>query len=161
MVGDEVMTGDQISAIVCRSAAAALNQIADKVAADSLPEVPLENGELRASAVYPGNDPDGTSSATEDDLEATVSYNTVYASAQHEGFAEQERMHPVVYIKDVGWRTLTNKIQPHTVMWVVKNYSEPGTQSHFLSDPFKAMVPRMEPFVAASISKGLDEANRP
>jgi Minor capsid protein len=160
MVND-VMTGDEMATVVRRSAARALNQIADKVAADSLPEVPLENGELRASAVYPGNDPDGPSSATDEKLEATVSYNTVYAAAQHEGWAEQNRMHPAVYIKDVGWRTLTDKLKPHTLVWVVKHHTEPGTKSHFLSDPFKSMIPRMEPFVAASIAKGLDEANRP
>lgn len=156
-----VMTGKQIQGIIARSAADALNQLADKVAADSLPEVPLEYGELRASAVYPGNDPDGASRATEDNLEATVSYNTVYAAAQHEGFAEQNRIHPVVYIEGVGWRTLVDKFYPHTVLWVVKNHTEPGTKAHFLSDPYKAMIPRMEPFVAASISKGLDEANKP
>jgi hypothetical protein len=161
MPDDSVMTGDQMAHIVCRSAATALNQLADKVAADSLIEVPLENGELRASAVYPGNDPDGASAATEDDLEANVSYNTVYAAAQHEGWAEQNRMHPVVFIKDVGWRTLTDKIYPHTVLWKVKKYSEPGTGAHYLSNPYKRMIPRIEPFVAASISKGLDEANKP
>lgn len=159
-MADGVMTGAQIAQIVSRSAATALNQLADKVAADSLEEVPLLNGELRASAVYPGNDPEGTSAATEEDLEATVSYNTVYAAAQHEGFAEQQRMHPVVFIKDVGWRTLVDKSYPHTVLWVVKKYTEPGTKSHFLGDPFKAMVPRMEPFVSASVAKGLDEANK-
>lgn len=161
MPDDGVLTGKQLQKIVCHGAAGALNQLADKVAADSLPEVPLEFGELRASAVYPGNDPDGTSTATEDDLEAMVSYNTVYAAAQHEEWAEQSRMHPVVFIAGVGWRTLVDKIYPHTVMWVVKNHTEPGTKGHFLSDPYKAMVPRMEPFVAASIARDIDEAKKP
>lgn len=147
---------EKVIVIVKKAAAKAFNQLADKVAADSLEEVPLEFGGLRASAVYPGNDLDGLSTATEDKLESQVSYNTVYAAAQHEGWALQHRNHPVAFIEGVGWRTITSKIYEHEVLWVVKNYSEPGTKSHFLSDPYKAMVPRMEPFVSATIAKELD-----
>jgi hypothetical protein len=157
MPDDINITSAQVQVIVKQSAAKAFNQLADKVAADSLVEVPLETGTLRASATYPGNDP--ASAATEDDLEATVAYNTVYAHAQHEGMALQKRLHPSVYIEGVGWRTLTNVSKPHQVMWVVKEYTEPGTKKKFLEDPYKAMIPRMEPFVAASIAKGIDEAN--
>jgi hypothetical protein len=149
----------QVIDAVLKGTAQALNQLADKVAADSLPEVPLEYGTLRASAVYPGNDPDGESTATEDNLEAQVSYNTVYAAAQHEGWALQQRSHPVVYIEGVGFRTLTEKFYPHEVVWVVKKYNEPGTKSHYLSDPFKAMVPRMEPFIGATIAQTLDKTS--
>lgn len=146
---------DIVVPLILRASAQAINQLMDKVAADSLEEVPLEFGELRASAIYPGNDADGTSTATEDNLEAAASYNTVYAAAQHEGQAIQERNHPVVLTK-VGWRTLLSVDYQHTILWVVKKYTEPGTKAHFLSDPLKAMVPRTEPFVSASIAQALD-----
>lgn len=150
---------DGIEWRVRTAAATALNQLADKVAADSVPEVPFEFGELRASALYPGNDPG--SQCSPDDLAAgaLASYNTVYAAAQHEGWAIQHRMHPVVPLFKsgvlVGFYTDTSKIDVHEIVWVVENYSEPGTKDHFLEDPLKANIPRMELFMAASISAEL------
>ena len=132
------MTSDDIKHLILKASANALNQLADSVAADAIPETPLEQGTLRASEVYPGNDVDGSHTATEDNLESKVSFNTVYAAAQHEGWAIQHR----------GGKE---------VFWQVKNYSEPGTKSKFLEDPWKKMIPRMEPFIAASIRKAIDE----
>jgi hypothetical protein len=130
----------EIERIILKATAEALNKLGDQVAALSLPEVPLEEGTLRGSAVYPSND-DGSHSATPEHLESMVSYNTVYAAAQHEGWALQHRGDKII-------------------LWVVKHHSEPGTKTHFLSDPYKAMVPRMEPFIAASIRKALDERGK-
>ena len=150
---------DDIEERIHEAAARALNQIADGIAADSERETPHDKGELRASALYPGNDP--ASRCEPDDLVsgAMVSYNTVYAAAQHEGWAEQHWIHPrVPIIKGgvlVGFYTDTSKIKLKDVIWVVKHHTEPGTKTHFLEDPLKAKTPRMELFMAASIDAEL------
>lgn len=150
---------DDVQLRIRVAAAEAINRLADKVAADAIPETPIENGELRASELYPGND--AASACQPDSLAdgATVSFNTVYAAAQHEGEALQHWMHPrIPIIKGgvlVGFFTDTSKVAEKDVMWIVKNYSEPGTKSHYLEDPFKATIPRMELFMAASISAAL------
>lgn len=138
------------------AAAGALNSFADKVHSDSEPQVPLQFGELKASALYPANDP--ASRCDPDNLTdgAMVSYNTVYAAAQHEGRALQHRMHPVVPIVKkgivVGYYTDTSKIYEHEVEWVVTKHSEIGTKDHFLSDPLKDNTPQLERFTALNIA---------
>lgn len=131
----------EIELIVRRAAAKALNELADQVAALSTPETPIVTGTLRGSAIYPGNDAEGSHTATEDDLTSMVSYNTVYAAAQHEGEMTYERNGKLIH-------------------WVVKQHTEPGTKTKYLEDPYKAMVPRIEPYVAAKIREGLDLAGR-
>jgi hypothetical protein len=152
-------TFDNAEQIVRKAAATALNHFSDKVAADSEGEVPVKFGELKASALYPANDP--ASRADPENLTdgAMVSYNTVYAAAQHEGEALQHRMHPVVPITVkghvVGFYTDTSKIYEHEVEWVVKDYTEPGVKSHYLSDPLKQNSPNLERFVGLNIAKVL------
>jgi hypothetical protein len=150
---------DSVRQKIREAAATALNRFADGVASDSELEVPVESGELKASALYPANDP--ASRCAPEDLVtgAMVSYNTVYAAAQHEEFAIQHRMHPVVPLFKkgmlVGFYTDTSKIDEHDIVWRVKQWTEPGTKGHFLSDPLKAKTPRLEMFMAASIKSEL------
>jgi hypothetical protein len=143
--------------IINRAAARAMNVCADDLAARSIDECPMETGTLRGTCQYPSNDPTGSHSATEDDLDAVVSYNTVYAAAQHEGAALQHRMHPVYPIGDGQFRTNTRVIKPRVIEWVVKRYTTPGTKSHFLSDPLKAMAPRYERLIGLQVEKDLSE----
>lgn len=137
------------------AAAKAFNDFADKVAADSELEVPLKYGELKASALYPANDP--ASRCNPDNLAdgAMVSYNTVYAAVQHEGYAIQHRMHPVVPIIKhgvvVGYFTDVTRIYEHEVEWVVTKHTEIGTKTHFLGDPLKDNTPKLERFTALNI----------
>jgi hypothetical protein len=150
---------DEIQWKIKEAAATAFNQFADGVASDSELEVPVDSGDLKASALYPANDP-GSRCAPEDLWRGSeVSYNTVYAAAQHEGFAVQHRMHPVVPITKkgvvVGYFTDTSRIFIHDVIWKVEHWSEPGTKDHFLSDPLKAKSPRLEAFTGASIAAAL------
>jgi hypothetical protein len=129
----------EVERIVRRATARALNLLADQLAAMAIPETPMVTGTLRGSEVFPSNDGDGSHTATEDHLESMVSFNTVYAMAQHEGDMTYER----------------NGKEIH---WVVKRHTEPGTKTHYLEDPYKALVPRMEPFIAAYIKEELDRA---
>lgn len=135
------MTEGEQAALKMRTAAArALNLLADQVAALSIQEAPIApgGGTLRGSCVYPANDEDGSHTATEDDLTAMVSYNTVYAAAQHEGEMTYER-------------------NGATIHWKVEHHTEPGTKTHYLEDPYKAMLPRIEPFVAAMVRAEFDK----
>lgn len=147
---------DKVQQDIKTATAGALNSFADKVFADSEPQVPLKFGELKASALYPANDP--ASRCDPDNLVdgAMVSYNTVYAAAQHEERALQHRMHPVVPIVKkgivVGYYTDTSKIYEHDVEWVVKRHTEVGTKGHFLSDPLKDNTPQLERFTALNIA---------
>lgn len=132
------MTGQEIAELMQKTTAHTLNVIGDDLAGRSTAETPVESGELRGSARYPSNDP--PSAAEPEHLEAMVSFNTPYAAAQHEGIALQHRTKP----------------HPHEVLWVVKNHPG-GGKSHYLSDPFKEMVPRYEAAIAAAIKKALEE----
>lgn len=147
---------DDIQIKIRQAAASAINSFADKVHADSEPQVPLKFGELKASALYPANDPASRCDPENLVAGALVSYNTVYAAAQHEGQATQHRMHPSVPIIKggvlVGWFTDTSKIYEHEVEWVVKHHSEVGTKTHYLSDPLNDNTPKLERFTALHIA---------
>lgn len=155
-----MITGEQLINLVKKGAVDALNLSADDLAGRAISETPVREGELRASARYPGNDPE--SRATPDNLIAQVSFNTPYAAAQHEGRALQHRKYAVKPIvkegKTVGFFTDKSVVDPHTVLWVVKDHPG-GGKSHYLSDPFKSMVARYEAVVAANIKKELEGAN--
>jgi hypothetical protein len=150
---------DEVRQLVRRTAASALDKFADNVHSVSEPEVPVKFGELKASALYPANDP--ASRCDPELLEdgSMVSYNTVYAAAQHEAEAVQHRMHPSVPIVKsgliVGWYTDTSRIYEHDVNWVVEHYTEPGTKGHYLSDPLKYETPKLERFMALNIAQVL------
>lgn len=150
--------GEEVELRVRKAAANAINASGDDLAGRAIEEAPVLTGELRASARFPGNDPDAR--AYETDLEASVSFNTPYAAAQHEGFAEQHRQYAVVPIVKsgvvVGFFTDKTKLKPHTVQWVVKNHPG-GGKTHYLSDPLKAMVDRYQAVIAASVKKSLEE----
>jgi hypothetical protein len=161
---DSATPFEDASRVMARAAAQAMNAAADDLAAKSLDEAPLDVGTLRASCLYPSNDPTGEHSATEDDLDAMVSYNTVYAHAQHEGEALQHWIHPRVPISKhgvvVGFFTDTSRIQEKEVLWVARRYSTPGTKSHFLSDPLKAEAARYQTVIEISIERAFAEHQR-
>ena len=152
---------DKVQQQMREASAKSFDAFANKVMADSEPRVPLKFGELKASALYPDNDP--ASRCDPDNLPegSMVSYNTVYAAAQHQGEATQHRMHPVypLVVKGVflGFRTDVTRVYEHTVEWVVEHYSEPGTGRHFLSDPLNDNTPKLERFTALNIAKALDD----
>jgi Minor capsid protein len=129
----------EVERIVRKATARALNLLADQLAAKALQETPMVTGTLRGSEVFPSNDLDGSHTATEDHLTSMVSFNTVYAQAQHEGEMTYER----------------NGKEIH---WVVKRHTEPGTKDHYLSDPYKALIPHMQPFIDAYVKQELDRA---
>jgi len=152
-------TFDEAQKMIRKAAAGGINDFADGVAADSELEVPVKLGDLKASALYPGNDPASRCDPENLTDGAMVSYNTVYAAAQHEGEALQHRMHPVVPITKhgvvVGFFTDVTRIYEHEVEWVVEHYTEPQTKSHFLSDPLKNKTPQLERFIGLNIAKVL------
>lgn len=147
---------DKVQQDIRRAAASAINSFADNVHSHSEPEVPLKFGELKASALYPANDPASRCDPENLVAGALVSYNTVYAAAQHEGEATQHRMHPSVPIVKggvlVGWFTDTSKIYEHEVEWVVKKHTEVGTKTHYLSGPLMDETPKLERFTALSVA---------
>ena len=153
-----MLRGADIIQLVKQGAVQALNTAGDDLAGRAIAETPVKEGELRASCRYPSNDPE--SEATEEKLEIQVSFNTVYAAAQHEGVALQHRLYAVKPLSEdgviVGFFTDKTDIKPHTVEWVVKKHPG-GGKSHFLSDPFKSMTPRYEAVIAANVQKKLQE----
>jgi hypothetical protein len=92
---------------------------------------------LAESGKYPGNDPE--LAATPVNLIAQVLYDHPAARAQHEGHMVYER-------------------NGKSVTWVVHNYSTAGTKAHYLSDPFKAVWPKLEERVALRIREKLGES---
>jgi hypothetical protein len=142
--GRFVALSDDVKRRMREAAADAINEWTDDVAALSLIEVPKGSRhregepdlELASSIRFPGNDP--TMAATADDLDAYISYDTVYAGAQHEGEAYMHRY------------TEAGEIEIH---WVVEKYTEPGAKSHYLEDPYKAMIPSLEGRVAAKVAE--------
>lgn len=146
--------------VVRKGGANGLNQCADDLAGKAISEAPIETGELRASAVYPAIDPSHAASQVE--LEAIVSFNKVYAAAQHEGQIVYEA--PVTYVVNEYTRTTKTGavvVREHTATigpGVVELRNHPrGGKSHYLSDPFKAGINRYEEIVAAAVKKEVEE----
>lgn len=102
-----------------RGAAKGINRATNIVFAGSQRQVPRQLGDLAATGQAPSNSAEHE--ATEQDLEALVTYGTAYAAAQHEGIALQERA-------------------SGPVLWVVTQYTTPGTGRHFLLDPLMEMA---------------------
>lgn len=144
--GQFTKLSDDVKRRMREAAADAINDWTNDLAALSLIEVPKgphkHTGEpddlaLAESVRFPGNDP--AMAATADDLDAYVSYDTVYAGVQHEGEA---------------WMTHHDeKGEPYEVFWKVEKYTTPGTKSHYLEDPFKSLIPSLESRVAAKVSE--------
>jgi len=137
------MAGTEVAAIVAEEAAAAINVLAEQVYLESQVQVPKSGDErtlerhgatLAESAVYPGNQPE--LAATPAKLEATIAYESEYAHAQHEGFAQQER-------------------QNGQVEWKVEEYTTPGTKSKFLEDPHKVAAAQLEMAIGMRIKARL------
>lgn len=134
---------DDVKHRIREGAADGINEWTNKLAELSLIEVPKgprnRDGEpdlaLADSIRFPGNDP--AHAAHADFLDATVEYDTDYAAAQHEGEA---------------WMTRTDLAGGvYEVHWVVESYTTPGTKSHYLEDPLKAMLPFQEEYVAKHV----------
>jgi hypothetical protein len=147
---------------ITKVGASAVNQLAEDVFYASQVEVPKAQGEkaerdierhgetLAQSGRYGGGrgGPRGGTSviarsrhvdldlrATPEKLEAQVVYESDYALAQHEGVMEYER----------GGKAIT---------WAAHNYSTPGTKSHYLSDPLKALAGNL-PYIAGEMMQGV------
>lgn len=150
-----------------RLAGDAIDAFANRVAGRSLAEVPkgpragddsaarehggeFEAGSLAGSIRYPGNDPAMRCDPASDYFSAAIEYDTEYAVAQHEGIAVMIHHHPVIPGAQ-GFFERTDVEQDIEIVWEVKNYTTPGTKSHYLSDPFKAAIPFMEDSVGRYI----------
>lgn len=148
-VGRDVVTGrftklsEDVRHKIRAAAADGINEWTNDVAMLSLVEVPKgpheHSGEpddlaLAQSIRYPGND--RAMAANAELLDAAVSYNTVYAAAQHEG--------QMTYEKD-----------GEEIYWKVESYTTPGTKDHYLEDPLKAMAPLLEGYVGRHVREVL------
>lgn len=139
--------GDEVKARIREAAADGINDWTNEVAKLSMEEVPKgptrhrDEGDLSLldSIRYPGNDP--AMAAHAEDLDAGISYDTVYAGVQHEGEA---------------WMTRYDEAgEPYEIHWVVKKYTTPGTKSHYLEDPLKAMEPLLEEYIGRYVREVL------
>lgn len=126
-------------------AAEALNDYTDKIALMSQQEVPRNDFDLADSMLAPDNDPG--SRATPEDLDAEISYNTSYAAVQHEGEAVMVHRHPIIPAAGGGFFEKVGEPANIVIEWKAQSYTTPGTKSHYLGDPYKAMIPGLEPFV--------------
>lgn len=138
-----VKLSDEVKLRIREAAADGINEWINDLAELSLVEVPKgprnRNGEpdlnLAGSIRYPGNDP--LMAAHAEDLDAQIVYLADYAAAQHEGIAVRHHVGRYGIEKDI--------------VWVVKDYTTPGTKSHYLEDPLKAMMPLQEEYVAKHV----------
>jgi hypothetical protein len=146
--------------VIRRSAADGINDAANDLAGRSMGQAPVDTGELRASAAYPAVDP--RSRATPVTLLATVSFNKVYAHAQHAG----EIVYPLAVTyhvreherrKPKGGVTMVRSHAAVIGPGVVELRVHPrGGKDHYLSDPLKAMTPRYEAYVGAKVKVALE-----
>ena len=143
------MSPEEIRRRYLEACARGINRTANVVMADAIEEAPLGpaesapkgapdgegheggggSGELRRSAHGPVNDE--SSRATPHHLTAEVSFNTEYAAAQHEGMA----------------------IHHDGTVWVVRQYTTPGTKKKYLEDPFKAEAQNLDRRIAEELRK--------
>lgn len=115
-MANEPLDLSRLEQVLRQGIANGLNDAADLVFGLSQQIVPRDVGDLAASGQSPATSADHE--ATPEDLEASITYGTPYAAAQHEGIAIQER-------------------GDQEVLWVARNYTTPGTGSHFLERPLK------------------------
>jgi hypothetical protein len=108
-----------------RAVTASANDLLGRAVADA----PIEEGTLRGSGRV---DVDSTPTS----IEATVSFNTVYAAAVHQGHATQHR----------GGKT---------VEWVMRNNPR-GGGPRYLEKNLLAMTARYEQVIAAAVSQALE-----
>lgn len=127
-------SGNDIADTVREAAAEGINRTADDLKGQAVLEAPIEEGTLRASARSPMDDE--THRATPEDLEAFVSFNTIYAAAQHEGEMEYMR---------------NGKL----IVWKVKHHPM-GGKSHYLGDPLKAMIPDYEEYIGLKVRAAIE-----
>lgn len=141
---------DEIKHMMMEAAADGINDLADRIARDSLVEVPKEDMELANSIRAPFNDPE--SRATAEYMVASISYNTPYADVQHEGVWTIVHHHPIIPGRQ-GFFEREDQEAEIVIEWKAERYTTPGTKSHFLSDPYKAHVLEMEMFIAKSVRR--------
>jgi hypothetical protein len=141
----------------------ALDRFTNRVAARSLELVPKgprgedeESGDetLAESIRYPGNDYSYSAMNYADlhgmYMSASIEYTAPYAAVQHEGMALMEHHHPIIPGRR-GFFELTSKEAEIIVQWQAREYTTPGTQDHFLSEPMRSAIPRMEGEIGRSI----------
>lgn len=136
----EPLSGARIAYLFLEAAVDAINLGAGHVMSDSIDEAPLgptvdEGGDAQSTSTL--RESAALEEATREHLWATISYNTSYAAAQHEGVALQHRKGEII-------------------LWIVKHHTTPGTKTKFLEDPLKAFLPRFERFVARYVRKRLE-----
>lgn len=121
---------------VRRLVARGINDALDEVFRQSQLEVPIDAEAADSGALMDSGHV--SKKATVRDLEGEVSYGTAYGAAQHEGWA---------YHTINGVRRL----------WVVRKHTMPGRKTHYLSDPLKAIAPRLEVSIERIVALGLKE----
>ena len=122
-----VMSGTEIRRRLMHGALEGVNEAAADIFVGALQETPMDTGELRASAER--------TRATVVDPWAELSWNTVYAAAQHEGEMFYERDGKVIH-------------------WVVRNRPG-GGKTKWLEHEVLAMIPRYERYIARGMRRRL------
>lgn len=160
-LGQFAKLSDEVKTAYLEAAADAINEFTNRIARDSLVEVPRgprgedeagEPGELAASIRYPGNDMGSRAHA--DWLWANIEYDTPYAHAQHEGLMIMVHHHPIIPGRQHFFER-TGEEQEVTIEWEVRHHTTPGTKDHYLSDPLKRHIPEMEEFVGMKIREAM------
>lgn len=128
-----LLTGRQIADELEGVTAAAINVYMDSaVRPVAIQGAPVEEGTLRGSTVV--------DDATPEHLVATMSFNTPYAAAQHEGYAVQMR----------GGREVIIHFRNHPR----------GGGDHYLSGALKLATPGFAPFIAKAWNAALAAMQR-
>lgn len=129
---DAELYAQSLYKLAVEAAVAAVNAAADEVYQMSQIEVPKgydDNSEerygqtLEESGRGPFQDPGLM--AIPEKIEAVVVYDQPYAHAVHEGWAMMSRA-------------------TGEVLWAIKDFTTEGTKDHYLEDPLKAVVPKLE-----------------
>jgi hypothetical protein len=122
MAGNLRVDGKELQRRMTVAGCATLNAWGDHVLGGAQLIVPLDEGPLSESGhveeAIPGRR-----------HRMRVRFNKVYAAAQHEGFALQNR-------------------RGRVVEWRVRKYSVPGRGKKYLETPFKAAIPDLAPAIA-------------
>lgn len=129
--------GAQVARVICESASEFINISCNDLAGRAIEDAPVDTGTLRGSAGYPAVDP--SHAATPEELEGTVSFNTVYAAAQ-----------------EVGEMYYLTHDNTKIVHWVVRNHPK-GGKSHYLEDQVKVMAGRYEAAMGTYVARALKQ----
>lgn len=128
-----------IRAAFRRGAEQALRRVAEDVLGEAQRRAPHEEGTLAASGHI---EPEGGFATLPDGTQyIEVVFSTVYAAAQHEGWA-------IMHSGGTEWR------------WEARHYSKAGTGPKYLEGPIKENLNRYERIVGMAIEVELQRAAR-